>query len=73
MRRREAMAVVGIGWLLTSLVAALPYLFCEPKVALHMAIFEATSGLTTTGATIFSDIESFPKSILMWRSTTQWS
>ncbi len=72
MRRREAMAVVGIGWLLTSLVAALPYLFCEPKVALHMAIFEATSGLTTTGATIFSDIESFPKSILMWRSTTQW-
>ncbi len=72
MRRREAMAVVGIGWLLTSLVSALPYLFCEPHVPVYMAIFEATSGLTATGATIFSDIESFPKSILMWRSTTQW-
>ncbi len=72
MRRREAMAVVGIGWLLTSLVSAFPYLFCEPHVPVHMAIFEATSGLTATGATIFSDIESFPKSILMWRSTTQW-
>jgi trk system potassium uptake protein TrkH len=72
MRRREAMAVVGVGWLVISLVAALPYLFCEPKVALHLAIFEATSGLTTTGATIFADVESFPKSILMWRSITQW-
>lgn len=72
MRRREAMAVVGMGWLLTSLVAALPYVFCHPQVPVYMAVFEAISGLTTTGATIFADIESFPRSILMWRSTTQW-
>ena len=72
MRRKEAMALVGVGWLVCSLVTALPYLFSEPNVALHIAIFEATSGLTTTGATIFADIESLPKSILMWRSTTQW-
>jgi len=72
MGRREAMGIVGIGWLVCSLVSALPYLFCEPHVELHIAIFEATSGLTTTGATIFSDIESLPQTILMWRSTTQW-
>ncbi len=72
MRRREAMALVGVGWLVCSLVTALPYLFCEPKVAVHVAIFEATSGLTTTGATIFADVEALPKSILMWRSATQW-
>ncbi len=72
MRRREAMGVVGVGWLVCSLVTAFPYLFCEPNVAIHVAIFEATSGLTTTGATIFADVESLPKSILMWRSSTQW-
>ena len=72
MRRREAMALVGVGWLVCSIVAALPYMFCEPKVDFHVALFEATSGLTTTGATIFADVESLPKSILMWRSTTQW-
>ena len=64
--------MVGVGWLVCSLVAALPYLLCEPNVAVHVAIFEATSGLTTTGATIFTDIEVLPKSVLMWRSTTQW-
>ena len=72
MRRKEAMALVGVGWLVCSLVTAFPYLFCEPNVAIHIAIFEATSGLTTTGATIFADIEALPKSILMWRSATQW-
>ena len=66
------MGVVGVGWLVCSLVTAFPYLFCEPNVAIHVAIFEATSGLTTTGATIFADVESLPKSILMWRSSTQW-
>lgn len=72
MRRREAMALVGVGWLVCSLVTAFPYLFCEPNAAVHVALFEATSGLTTTGATIFADVEALPKSILMWRSVTQW-
>ena len=72
MRRREAMALVGVGWLVCSLVTAFPYLFCEPNVEVHVALFEATSGLTTTGATIFADVEALPKSILMWRSATQW-
>lgn len=72
MRRREAMALVGGGWFLCSFVGALPYLFCEPYVPFHDAFFESVSGLTTTGATIFSDLEALPRSILVWRSATQW-
>lgn len=72
MRRREAMALVGAGWFVCSAVAALPYFFCDPEVPLDFAFFEGVSGLTTTGSTIFVDLEKLPKSILMWRSATQW-
>jgi trk system potassium uptake protein TrkH len=72
MRRREAMALVGAGWFVCSCAAALPYYFCAPHVSPDFAFFEGASGLTTTGATIFVDIEALPKSILMWRSFTQW-
>lgn len=72
MRRREAMALVGGGWFLCGIVAALPYLFCEPHVPFADAVFESLSGLTTTGSTIFNDLSQLPKSILVWRSVTQW-
>ena len=72
MRRREAMALVGAGWIVCGLIGALPYLLCDPHETFPNALFESVSGLTTTGATILSDLESLPKSILMWRSVTQW-
>lgn len=72
MRRREAMALVGAGWFSCSWAAALPYFFCDPHVSLDYAFFEGVSGLTTTGSSIFVDLETLPKSILMWRSFTQW-
>ncbi|MGC6465064.1 MAG: TrkH family potassium uptake protein [Akkermansiaceae bacterium] len=72
MRKREAMALVGTGWILCTLVGSLPYMLCDPHVAFYDAYFESVSGLTTTGATIFPDLEKLPKSILVWRSTTQW-
>lgn len=72
MRRREAMALVGVGWFVCSWVAALPYIFCDPHVSWDFAFFEGVSGLTTTGASIFVELETLPKSILMWRSVTQW-
>ena len=61
MRRREAMALVGAGWFACSCAAALPYFFCEPQVSLDFAFFEGVSGLTTTGSTIFVDLERLPK------------
>lgn len=72
MRRREAMALVGAGWFVCSAVAALPYYFCAPGVPYDFAYFEGASGLTTTGSTVFVDLGELPKSILMWRSVTQW-
>lgn len=72
MHRREAMALVGIGWVVCCMVAALPYLFCDLGIDFSSGVFEAVSGLTTTGATIFKELESLPKTILIWRSLTQW-
>lgn len=70
--RREAIALVGLSWFVGTIVAALPYLFCGLGITPTNAIFESISGLTTTGATVFTDIEGLPKSVLLWRSLTQW-
>ncbi|NNE94296.1 MAG: TrkH family potassium uptake protein [Verrucomicrobiales bacterium] len=70
--RREAIVIVGLGWILAAVFGAIPYLFCDPGLSVVHAIFESTSGITTTGSTIMTDIESFPNGILLWRSFTQW-
>jgi trk system potassium uptake protein TrkH len=70
--RKEAIAVVGSGWVICGLFGALPYLFCTPRLELVPALFESMSGFTTTGATVMADITLFPKAILLWRSLTQW-
>lgn len=68
---REGMAITGLGWVLASLLAMLPFLLGGHLSPLD-AFFESLSGLTGTGATVFADIESLPKSLLFWRSITHW-
>lgn len=70
--KREGYLIVALGWLAMALFGMFPYLFSSLHVPIENSLFEAVSGLTTTGATIFTDIESLPKMILMWRSVTQW-
>ena len=70
--RREGFAIVGFGWVLGSLFGALPYIFSGAIPGFVDAYFETVSGFTTTGATILLDIESLPRSILFWRSMTNW-
>lgn len=72
--KREATAIVGLGWLLAALFGALPYFFADLAEMPTFAdcYFESMSGLTTTGASVLSDIESVPKGILFWRSFTHW-
>ncbi|MBL4888624.1 MAG: TrkH family potassium uptake protein, partial [Candidatus Lindowbacteria bacterium] len=72
LKARDGFIMVTCGWLIGSVWAALPYWFAGVVDTPVDAIFEAISGLTTTGATIFNDVESLPKSILLWRSVTQW-
>ena len=67
----EAFVISGISWLLVSFIGALPYLLTI-NLALLDAYFESMSGFTTTGMTILSNLETLPKSILFWRSLTQW-
>mgnify|MGYP001014310862 CR=1 FL=1 len=69
--RREALVAIGLSWIVATLVGALPYIFTE-HCDYSDAIFESASGLTTTGATAFSDFYEFPKSLLIWRSMSQW-
>ena len=70
--RREGYLIVALGWLFMSIFSALPYLITGSTGSVTSAFFESVSGLTTTGASIFSDVESLPKGLLFWRSLTQW-
>ena len=71
---REGFLVVALTWLFAALFAALPYLLSgEDQLGRPVdAYFEGMSGFTTTGATILTDIEALPKSLLLWRQFTQW-
>jgi trk system potassium uptake protein len=71
---REGFLIVSLTWLLAALVGALPYLLSgEDQLASPVdAYFEGMSGFTTTGATILTDLEALPNSLLMWRQLTQW-
>ncbi len=71
MYAREGLAVAGLGWLFMSLLGGLP-LFYNGSCGFIDAFFEITSGFTTTGATIMTDIEGLPQGILFWRSFTHW-
>lgn len=72
LRKREGYLIVALGWLSMVGVGALPYLISGVISNPIDAIFETVSGLTTTGASILTDIEAVPAGILYWRSLTQW-
>lgn len=71
-RRREGCVIVTLSWLAASLFGALPYLFSGTFNSFADALFETVSGFTTTGASVMTDIEGHPRSVLFWRSMTQW-
>jgi trk system potassium uptake protein TrkH len=69
---REGFAIVTMAWTAAAAFGALPYLFTGALDSPVAAFFEAMSGFTTTGATVFTDIEALPHGVLFWRSLTQW-
>lgn len=70
--RREALCAIGLSWILATLVGAIPYALAVEGCDISDAIFESSSGLTTTGATAFWNFYEFPASLLFWRSLSQW-
>ena len=69
---REGFLFVTLSWISVSLSGALPFVLSGAIPSYVDAFFEAMSGFTTTGATILTDIEALPRSILFWRSSMQW-
>ncbi len=69
---KDGLAIVGLSWVGLAAFGALPLFFGGAVDSFTDAFFEVTSGLTTTGATIFTDIETLPRGILFWRSLTHW-
>jgi len=69
--KREAIVIVGLGWLLCSLFGGFPFMLSAPYLTPGGAFFESASGFTTTGSSVMTVIEEWPRAILLWRATTQ--
>ncbi len=65
---KQAYLVTSVSWCIVGAFATLPFLFFNQSYAFVDVFFETVSGVTGTGATILSDVESLPHSILLWRS-----
>lgn len=69
---KDGLSIVGLSWIISSLLGALPLFLSGVVPTFTDAFFETVSGFTTTGATVFADVESLPRGILFWRSLTHW-
>lgn len=68
--QRESIVIVALGWLMAAIFGGIPFMMAG--LSPIDAVFETMSGFTTTGSSILPDIEIYSKSILFWRSMTQW-
>lgn len=71
-RKREGYLIVALSWTAMITFGMLPYLYSGMLDNLPDALFETASGMTTTGASVLTDIEAQPRGLLYWRSLTQW-
>lgn len=69
---REAFLLTVLSWTLVSLFAAIPLLFSNLGLDLADAVFEAVSGITTTGSTVLTKLDTMHRGVLLWRSILQW-
>jgi trk system potassium uptake protein TrkH len=69
---RQAFIMTTLSWLVLTIFAALPFAFSVLDMSITDAFFEAMSGITTTGATVLSNLEDAPPGILLWRALLQW-
>ena len=69
---RQTFLFSSLAWVMVALFGSLPFVLSTQDFTFSEAFFESMSGITTTGATIISDLDSSPKSILLWRAIMQW-
>ena len=68
---RDGIAITGLGWLMVSILGTVPYL-AGGYLNLVDSLVESFAGFSGTGATVFADVEILPRSILLWRSLSNW-
>ena len=69
---RQTFLFSTLAWLMVAIFGSLPFLLSPKEFTFSEAFFESMSGITTTGATVITDLDSSPKSILLWRAIMQW-
>ena len=69
---RGAFLLTALSWVTLSLVSCIPFMMQPLGLSFTDALFEATSGITTTGSTILTGLDDLPKGVLMWRAILQW-
>jgi len=70
--KRESYLSVALSWTLFALFGALPFYISGAIPSFSDAFFESMSGITTTGSSVLTNIDAFPKGLLFWRSILQW-
>ena len=69
---KEAFIITSLSWILLSILCAVPFIYTQSNLSVVDSIFESMSGITTTGATIITNLDELPKGILIWRALLQW-
>lgn len=72
LRSRDGFLLVTLAWVLMSAIATVPFLLALPGLSFTDAFFEAMSGLTTTGSTVLTGLDSMAPSLNMWRASMHW-
>lgn len=69
---KEGFVIVAVSWIVLSIFWSIPYMLTGAIPSFIDAVFESVSGLTTTGASILTEVEPLPRSVLIWRSFSNW-
>ncbi len=72
LKTQQFFILAPASWAIYCIFSALPFIFCSEPYTLSDALFEATSGLTTTGATMIQNLDEVSKGILLWRALLHW-
>lgn len=72
MQPRQVFLITTVAWAGVSLFSALPFMFIDHPLSLADSVFEAVSGVTSTGSSVMVGLDDLPKDILLWRSMLNW-
>lgn len=69
---RQAFLLTTLSWIVLPIFASLPFMISDLHLSFTDAFFEAMSGITTTGATVITELDNAPPGVLLWRGILQW-